>query len=198
MDKIMPLNCIRQLQFQKYKTAMLPILIIIAGFILRLSGIVLPMISLLMGLSLAAYLIILFIFRMGNPTIPEKENLLLSPVHGKVLSVERANSMVKIRIAKSFFDPIEIRCPLGLHQKVDETDIVFHYGVHEIQMSFGSKDPLIFNEHGMVRGSLLGLLRGSYYIILTMNEAILSRELNIKKDDVVVAGQTVLAELISQ
>jgi hypothetical protein len=195
-DKIMPLNCIRQWQFRKYRTAALPILIIILGFILQLSGIVIPYISILMGLSLVSYLAVIFFYRFGNPTIPEQANILVSPVNGKVISVAQANNTVHIRIAKSMFDPIELRCPVEMNEIVNDSDIAIKYGKHEIQLSFGDKTPYIFHKPGTAGGSLLGLLLGSYFVTLSFNNSILGQSIQIKKDDIVIAGETILAELI--
>jgi hypothetical protein len=197
-DAIMPLNCIRQWQFRKYKSGLIPILIILVGFTLQLSGIKIPFNSIIMSLSLVAYLAVLFVYRIGNPTIPGQDNIIVSPVHGKVLSVEQVNDMVKIRIHKSMFDPIELRCPIFLPGKVDDSELIIPYGKHEIHMSFDNKIPFLFHEHGTVLGSLLGLLRGSYHVTLRFNESVLAHALQIKKGDIVKAGETILAELKEQ
>jgi hypothetical protein len=194
-DKIMPLPCMRQWQFQKYKTAMIPILIILIGFILRLLRIEIPYIQYLMALSFVAYLAVLFVYRMGNPRIPEDDHILVSPVNGKIISVEQINGIVKIRINKSIFDPIELRCPIYMPEKPKDSDLMIPYGGNEIEMSFGDKDPLFFHEPGAVLGSLLGMVSGSYQVTLRFNENILNQALRIKKDDILVAGQTILAEL---
>ncbi len=195
IDKIMPMNCIRQWQFQKYKTALLPIIIIVLGFILKLGRIQIPYISILMGLSLVAYLAVIFLYRIGNPAIPEQDNVIVSPVHGKVISVEQSNGMIKIRINKSFFDPIELRCPIDIQEKVIDSEIEISYGNHEIQMSFGEKTPIFFHDHGKVMGSLLGLMLGTFNVTLRFNESILSQPIPIKNGDIVKAGETILCEL---
>ncbi|HNX00100.1 MAG TPA: hypothetical protein PLE74_00360 [Candidatus Cloacimonadota bacterium] len=196
-DNITPLNCIRQLQFQKYKAALVPIIIILAGFLLKLNGIEIPVIitSIVMGISFAAYLVVLYIYRLGNPKIPTEENILLAPVHGLVHSVEMVNGMVRIRIDKSFFDPIEIRCPVTVPVSITDLEDGMPYGEHSIQLNFGEKMPLVFHEHGTVPASLLGLVRGGFHVSVSFNEAILKNPVEIKKGDVVIAGETILAEL---
>lgn len=197
MDKIMPMNCVRQWQFQKYKTGLIPIVIILAGFLLKLNGVNLPLYvtSIVMGLAFVSYLAVLYIFRLGSPKIPDLDQVMVSPVHGKVLSVEQVNGMVKIRIRKAFIDPIEMRCPFSLNAQVKDLDDGIPYGEHSIQMSFGNNTPLLFHEHGMVIGSLLGLVRGSYTVTITFSENILKGSIQVKQGDIVIAGESILAEL---
>jgi hypothetical protein len=194
-EEIMPLGCIKQWQFQKYKSAMIPVVIILAGFILTLSRIEIPYISIILGLSLVAYFAVLFIYRYGDPKIPEQNNVIVSPVTGKVFSVDRAGGTVQIRIAKAFIDPIDLRCPIGMKENIDNSNVLIPFGDHEIQMSFGEKKPFIFHEPGKVAGSFLGLLKGSYHVTIRFDETILNQTLTIKKGDIVHAGETILAEL---
>jgi hypothetical protein len=194
-DEIIPLNCIRQLQFQTYKTALIPIFVIALGFILQFSKVNIPYIQYIMGLAFVSYFLILFIYRIGKPIIPENEFFLVSPVHGKILSVTQVNHMVKIQVQKAFFDPIELRCPTVIKDKVDDSDVIISYGEHEILMSFGDKTPRFFHDPGKVKGSLLGLVPGTFVVTIEFNESILGQPLKIKKNDLVKAGESILVEL---
>ncbi len=103
--EINPIQNIKKIQIKKYQFASIPILIVVAGFLLNsfLNVAVAKYIS-LFGLML--YVVVIMQFRVTKAVLPKSSgNSVLAPIFGKVTKLEKNT----ITIQKRFFQPADLR-----------------------------------------------------------------------------------------
>lgn len=96
----------------KYKVLLIPIVVIVAGFILQMSypnNASFEYIKHLSTAALFAYIYVLVIFRINKTEVEKSDTNLLAPINGKVLSIETTDSGWIVLFRKRAFSSAEIR-----------------------------------------------------------------------------------------
>lgn len=171
MSEINPDQYLLRIQKQKYKIALFPILLVIAGFLLQTRF----QIDLLKYISLAGllgYVFIIMLHRVNKavPPISEK-SIVLAPISGKVTSLNNGS----IEITKNAFAPIDLRCA----SMNDEIDISWKKGKF-----------IFFEQNCRLPGKLIGMVAGRARCNCNFPDHF---TVVVKSGDKLIAGESILA-----
>jgi len=172
MNKFNPEQYLLKIQKQKYKIAILPILVVVIGFFFHSSF----QFTFLKYVSLAGLLGYVFVIMLHkvNKAVPPvcEQKHILSPISGKITSIKNN----KIEIEKSIFDPIDIRCSTSS----DKIDIIWK-----------NRKPKFFEENCQLPGKLIGMIIGKVNCILKLPDDYV---IDVKEGQKLLAGETIMAK----
>ncbi len=151
---------------------------VFASFNMRYPSLFLSIVSLIWFM----YLRVCYRIKEKIPA-PNPENL-VSPVTGKVSSLKRSSDLYQLKIAKSFLDVVEIRCPHAsavwdgeaLRVEYQEVPLVFRFEAANLQ---------IFPESEMKPGNLIGMIVGKAMCSISLPQSLVSK---LKPGDICEAG----------
>ena len=173
-DLYNPLDMIIKIQRMKFKSLIPPIFIIISGFLIYTFLKIEPAKYLsLAGLLLYAFISMQYHCRKNVP--PRDENVILSPVNGKVIKVDQEQQVVIIK--KNIFNPADVRRPS------DNPIITF---------SIFSTKFVMLDHQTRLAGKLIGIMPGSALCNCLIPD---DYSFKIKIKQKVISGETILAQL---
>ncbi len=169
MSDYTPIEYLTKILKLKYRAAIFPILLVIISFGLNMIF-ELDQAKYLSIIGLIWYILIIIQFKVRRNYPPESETeIALSPIYGKITKIEDNT----ITIKKGFFQAADIR-----------------YSGQNIEVKINSKKVTYFEEQPKLTGKLIGIVSSSAICICTIPENLI---IQIKIDDKVVAGETILA-----
>ncbi|MCB5230689.1 MAG: hypothetical protein WCX83_02335 [Candidatus Cloacimonas sp.] len=198
-----PTETIVTITKMKYKNAMVPLLLVVVSvgldyfFAFEYS-------RYLSLFGLIVFLITLRVYRLNNVTNITSNNALVSPISGKVTSIEKTDTEIIVTINKNFHNTSDIRLsaaadfvklescsdevtrPLKKHHlptindKISSNWFVKGSNVH------------YFPKHNDLQGSLIGLLLGCGSCIYTFPTSI---SLSVIEGDPVKSGETIIGTI---
>ena len=169
MSEYTPVEYLTKIQKLKYKAAIFPILLVIISFGLNMIF-ELDQAKYLSIIGLIWYIFIIIRFRIRRNYPPENENeIILSPIYGKVIKIE--NNLITIK--KRFLQPADIR-----------------YSGKNIIVKITSKYAIYFEDQSSLPGRLIGIISFSAICIC---EITTDYKIELNVGNKVVAGETILA-----
>ncbi|MBT4331948.1 MAG: hypothetical protein HOD64_01610 [Candidatus Cloacimonetes bacterium] len=165
-----PTDYLAKLQKIKYRAAIFPILLVFASFGINIIFEI-DQAKYLSIIGLLWYLLIIMRFRISRNHLPESKNeILLSPIYGKIVKID--GNIITIK--KGIFQPADLR-----------------YSGHIFDVEIKSKQIKYFEDQPHLAGKLFGVVSTSALCICTIPNG---WKINAKFDDKVVSGETILAE----
>ena len=176
----------KKVQVLKYKYALIPLVLVVGSFFLS-NKLPQNIVQILSTTGLILYLMILFKFRLGRVGIEMESNAILSPISGKIKSINEDNSKVEIKIVKNNFDSCAIRFTFADDEW--ENNCLINQNT-DIKCEFSSEKILI-NKSEQSRQALLAgfILQPTECLISFPKEKI---KANVKIGDKCFAGRTTL------
>lgn len=169
MSECNPIDHINRIQKIKYKQALLPIILIVASFLISFFY-ENEMLKYAALFGLIWYVWIFMQFKIIKIPLPENsENSLLSPITGKVIDLNEAELLLK----KSWLNSVEIRC-IGKNEKITIN---------------WTKEPVLFESDCSLPGRLIGFVKGKTICKITFPK---HYELNVVCGQKIEAGNCIL------
>ena len=170
MSEHTPIEYLTKLQKIKYRAAIYPILLVFASFGINLIFEI-DQAKYLSTIGLFWYILIIMRFRISRNHPPESKNeILLSPIYGRIIKIDD-NS---ITIKKGIFQPAD-----------------FRYSGQNTDVGIKSKQINYFEDQPHLAGKLIGVISSSAICICSIPNG---WKINAKFGDKVVSGETILAE----
>ena len=176
----------KKVQAQKYKYALVPLILVVGSFFLS-NKLPQEIVQILSVTGMILYLMILFKFRLGRGGIHNDSNAILSPISGKVKSIEENDSIVTIKIEKSNFDACGIR--FTFENDIWENDTIVNPNTN-INCEFSSNKIIKNITDQSMQGNLAGFYLSKMSCIISI--PLEKVKLNIKVGDKCFAGKTTL------
>jgi len=172
MEKFNPTEYMLKIQKLKFKSAGIPIFLVISGFALNF---VYPaeFVKYLSLLGLLLYIIISAKYRVKRNIPPEENDIVLSPIYGIIDGIDIDSMTVNFK--KGFISPADFRC------SSNDDDIGFDVLAGKLT---------VFEEHPDLRGKLIGILPGSARVICSLNS---KYEIVVSIGERISSGETVIA-----
>jgi hypothetical protein len=173
MEKYNPVEILLKIQKLKYNEAIVPILLILSGFVINF----IKPYSFVKYLSLLGFFLYLFItlkYHVKKNIPPVEDNIVLSPVYGLVKKADIETNLLVIK--KGFLSPADYRCNSN-DEKV------------EIQVKEGKLT--ILAEDSCLPGKLIGILPLTALLICKFPQDYL---ITISPGQKLISGETILAK----
>jgi hypothetical protein len=170
-----PIEYLTKIQNLKYRTATLPIIIVVVSFGINMIFKV-DIVKYCALLGLIFYVFVLMRYRIKKQIPPENSGtMILSPIHGKIFQID-AN---RIKIKKHILEAADFRCS----------------SMENIEIEFLKSQLFRFENDCNVPGKLIGIIPHSVICIITIPE---NYEIEVTPNKKVEAGETILAKQISK
>lgn len=155
---------------------------VFASYNMRYPSLILSLISLIWFMYLRAC------YRIREKIAAPKTEQLLSPITGKVSSLKRSSDLYQLKIAKSFVDVVEIRCPHGsafwegenLRVVYQEVPLVFRFEAVNLH---------IFKEIDMKPGNPIGMIVGNAMCSISLPQSLVTM---LKPGEICEGGVTTI------
>ena len=171
MNKINPDQYLLNIQKQKYKIAVFPILLVLAGFLLQ-NRFQIELSKYISLAGLLGYIFIVMLHRVNKAIPPiSEEGVVFSPISGKISSLD--NGMIEI--TKNAFNPIDLRCAF----RSDEINISWKKGKFKF-----------YEQNCILPGKLIGMVAGRATCICNFPD---NFNVVVKTGEKVIAGESILA-----
>lgn len=177
---------LKKVQAIKYKYALVPLLLVVGSFFLS-NKLPKEIVQILSVSGMLLYLMILFKFRIGHVGIEIEPTAVVSPISGKITSIDENDSIVKIKIEKNNLDPCGIR--FTFDNDIWEGDSLINSKTN-LSCEFSSKKIIKNITDQSTQGALAG-----FYLFRTSCSVCLSTDkikANVKVGDKCFAGKTTL------
>lgn len=173
MSELTPVEHLTKIQKLKYRAAIFPILLVIISFVVNMTLGFEPIkyVSLI-GLFWYVFIIMKFRIKRAYPS-ENKNKILISPVHGKIVKIE-GNF---ITIKRGFFDAADLR-----------------FSGQELDVEFDTKRVIYFEEKPTTPGKLIGVILAPAICKISVTEG---WKILVKAGDKISAGETVLVEKLT-
>ena len=170
-----PIEYLTKIQNLKYRTAMLPIIIVVVSFGINMIFKV-DIVKYCALLGLIFYIFVMMCYRIKKQAPPEiPDTAILSPIHGKIFQID-AN---RIKIKKHILEAADLRCS----------------SKENIEIEFSKSRLFRFEDDCNMPGKLIGIIPHSVICTITIPE---NYKIEVSPGEKVEAGETILAKQISE
>ncbi len=182
-------NVLTRIKRMQYRNQLPPLALLILSFLIGFVFASYNMRYPSLALSLIALVWYLYVgnsYRIRQKiALPETDEV-YSPLTGKVHSLKRSSDLYQLKIAKSFLDVVEIRCP---HESAlwDGDALRFTYQGTPLVFRFEAKHLNRFEEREMKPGNVIGMISGTAICILNLPQSLVTK---LKPGDLCESGVT--------